>query len=107
MCLGPLVDAGVELVPRGIERHDTQPSRAFVCCGPIVFLVHNRPSRLQANFDGSLHAWPVARVELRGRTRVEPAQKTVQMLGAAPFTDSIQAPPQRLIGLRTDEERPA
>ena len=71
--LGALVDACVELCAWRVERQDAEAARTFVRFGPIGFLVHDRLAGLQVDLDGALHARPVAREELFGGSRVQPA----------------------------------
>ena len=72
MSFSAFVDALVELGARWIQGEDAQAARAFVWLRALGLLVHNRPSRLQVDFEGALDARPIAREELPGGVCIDP-----------------------------------
>src|SRR6185369_12775546 len=60
--------------------------------------------RLQVDFDGTLHARPVARVKLFGGERIDAVEDFVQVFGPTSFADLIETATQRFVCCWTDEE---
>src|SRR5262245_56027490 len=88
--LGPFGDATVELIARRVEGQDSQPARAFVWLRAIRFLVHNRPSRLQKDFDSARDAGPIARIKVFGCRRIDPAQESMDVFSTVLFANSVE-----------------
>jgi hypothetical protein len=86
--LGPRVDARVEFGARRAEGEDAEPRGVRRRGGARVSLRGEGDPGLQADFEGTLGARPVARLNPRGGQRVETFEEAVEVLGPAPLPES-------------------